>query len=406
MLTSPATALEIIFGEVSSLSQESIPLLKASGYYLSEPVVACVSLPPFDNSAMDGFACRAQDVKSASPNSPVSLKIIRTSAAGDSRSSLKPLQAGETVRVMTGAPMPCGADTVIPFEEAKEDAELCMLSHSVKACQHVRKKGEDIREGTPVLEAGVRLTPRKMALLAAMGLAKIPVTRKPKVAVFSTGDELQPLDSKLEYGQIYDSNGPSLYLALEELGIDPILLPTPKDTLASLLDTFRSASTADVILSMGAVSAGDFDLIPQTLEKLSARILFHKLAIKPGKPLLFACLNQTKIFCLPGNPVSSLVVFDRFVRPALLKMMGARRFFRNRYTALVTHEMKATEGKEDYLRGQVEWKDGSFFAKLAGPQGSAHLGSLAGSNALLIIPESVSRIREGESVSFEFWGDA
>lgn len=401
MLTRPSAALEIILNEVRPLPEEPVPLMMALDHYLSQPLSAPLPLPPFDNSAMDGFALRASDVLS----SPVSLKVVDVLAAGDLHSSLRTLKSGETVRIMTGAPLPSGADTVVPFEEAEEKEGYCILRNTVSAGRHVRKKGEDIQEGTRAVKKGVRLDPRNMALLAALGFDQVPVSGFPKVALFSTGNELKALGSMLEPGQIYDSNGPSLNLALRELGIKATLLPTPKDTLQDLLDNFQIASAFDVILSIGAVSAGDFDLVPQVLKKLGARILFHKLAIKPGKPLLFARWDHRLVFCLPGNPVSSMIVFDRFVRPALLKMMGASSFFRRRFTALALHEIKATENKEDYLRARVDWKEDHFVARLAGPQGSAHLAPLAESNALLVIPESVNRINDGEMVEFEFWKD-
>ena len=405
MLTRPSIALEIILNEVCSLPEESIFLPKALGRYLSREIFAPLSLPPFDNSAMDGFAVHASDVRSASPSSPISLKVIDTLVAGDLCASSRRLKLGEAVRIMTGAPMPTGADTVVPFEESEEKEGYCILRSPVSVGRHVRKKGEDIQDGTCALKKGVRLTPRNMALLAALGFDQAPVTRLPQVALFSTGNELKTLGSVLEPGQIYDSNGPTLSLALQELGMEATLLPTPQDTLQDLLDKFQKASASDVILSMGAVSAGDFDLVPQALEKLGAKILFHKLAIKPGKPLLFARWEHRFIFCLPGNPVSALIVFDRFVRPALLKMMGASNLFRRRYTATVSQEIKATQGKEDYLRADVEWKNGSFITKLAGSQGSAHLVPLAKSNALLVIPESQTQVMEGEQVEFEFWED-
>lgn len=405
MLTRPFIALEVILNEVRSLPEESVPLTKALGRYLSRDLFAPLSLPPFDNSAMDGFAVQALHVHSASPSAPISLKVIDALAAGDSCCPSRQLKLGEAVRIMTGAPMPTGADTVIPLEDSEEKEGYCIFREAATTGRHVRKKGEDVLEGARVLGKGVRLNPQNMALLASLGMATVPVAGLPRVSLFSTGNELKPPGSSLEPGQIYDSNGPTLYLALQELGVESALLPTPKDTLQDLLNAFHQASTSDVILSIGAVSAGDFDLVPQALKKLGAKILFHKVAIKPGKPLLFAKWDHRHVFCLPGNPVSSLIVFDRFVRPALLKMMGASSPFRRRYTASTLHEIKASGGKEDYLRAQVEWTDDRFVAKLAGSQGSAHLVSLAKSNALLIIPESVSQIVEGERVEFEFWGE-
>src|SRR3990167_8282578 len=372
MLTRPSDALKLILNEVSFLSQETISLSKALGRYLSQSLVAPIFLPPFDNSAMDGFAVRCGDINVATSDRPISLKVVGMLKAGDDVEGMRramPLQQGCAVRIMTGAPIPAGTDAVIPFEETltpqgRGGHETCTIPKPVRIGENIRKAGEDVQKGTCVLDKGVRLTPRNMALLAALGFSEVSVTRLPQVALFSTGNELKALGSVLEPGQIYDSNGPTLSLALQ-----------------------------------------DFDLIPQALEKLGAKVLFHKLAIKPGKPLLFARWEHRFLFCLPGNPVSSLIVFDRFVRPALLKMMGASLLFRQHYTALALHDIKATVGKEDYLRARITWKDGTFFAQLAGSQGSAHLAPLAESHALLVVPESISQIREGEKVEFEFWSE-
>ena len=413
MLTRPSDALKLILNEVSFLSQETISLSKALGRYLSQSLVAPIFLPPFDNSAMDGFAVRCGDINVATSDRPISLKVVGMLKAGDDVEGMRramPLQQGCAVRIMTGAPIPAGTDAVIPFEETltpqgRGGHETCTIPKPVRIGENIRKAGEDVQKGTCVLDKGVRLTPRNMALLSALGFSEVSVTRLPQVALFSTGNELKALGSVLEPGQIYDSNGPTLSLALQELGLKSKILSTPQDTLQDLLNTFQAASEAEVILTMGAVSAGDFDLIPQALEKLGAKVLFHKLAIKPGKPLLFARWEHRFLFCLPGNPVSSLIVFDRFVRPALLKMMGASLLFRQHYTALALHDIKATVGKEDYLRARITWKDGTFFAQLAGSQGSAHLAPLAESHALLVVPESISQIREGEKVEFEFWSE-
>jgi len=407
---SAADAKKCILENIRVLNSESLPLPQVRGRFLATDLHAPIFLPPFDNSAMDGFALRASEIQGASPASSVSLQVVEVLAAGTLHSTSRILQSGEAVRIMTGAPLPPGADTVVPFEEAEEKNGLCVLKKAALFGKHVRKKGEDVEKGSLVLTQGTCLNPRNMALLAALGFAQVSVTRLPRLAIFSTGNELKPLGSVLEPGQIYDSNGPTLSLALQELGLESKILSTPRDTLQDLLNTFEKASDAEVMITMGAVSAGDFDLIPQALKKLGAEILFHKIAIKPGKPLLFARWKPSRgerrfVFCLPGNPVSSLVVFDRFVRPALLKMSGAISFFRKRYVATASQKIKATAGKEDYLRAQVEWKEGSFHAQLAGSQGSAHLVSLAKSNALLIVPESRAEILEGEKVEFEFWGN-
>ncbi len=404
MLTASA-ALKCILDHSVLLEDELVPLLQARGRYLSSDLHAPISLPPFDSSAMDGFALRAEETCFASLSSPAAFKIVDTLPAGIQNLEQAPLKTGAAVRIMTGAPLPQGADTVLPFEDAEEKDGFCLVRESLKSGRHVRLKGEDIQSKDLILKSGTPLNVQNMALLAALGMSEVPVVRLPKLALFATGNELQALGYPLKPGQIYDSNSPSLSLVLQELGILAQNISTPQDKIENLEKAFFEASEAEVILSMGAVSAGDFDLIPEALEKIGAKILFHKIAIKPGKPLLFAQWEHRLIFCLPGNPVSALVVFDRFVRPALLKKMGASDLFRKTYQAYLSQEISGTMGKQDYLRASVEWKEDRFIAKLSGGQGSAQLGSFAKSNALIILPESIKTLKEGEKVNFEFWSN-
>ncbi|QQR81352.1 MAG: molybdopterin molybdotransferase MoeA [Deltaproteobacteria bacterium] len=401
-------ARRIILEHSRFLGSEKIPTLQSQGRYLADEVKAPMPLPSFDNAAMDGFAIRALDVLQASENNPVTLKVIKRVVAGDNiyQHCVMPLGHGQAVRIMTGAPVPEGADTVVPFEDVTFTETTCELKDGVKEGQHVRRQGEDVLVGDLVLSCGEKLDLRRLALLTAVGVDQVCVGRKPKIKILSTGNEIIPLGEDLKPGQIYNSNGPALVLALKAMGLEATELSIAVDTEEDLEKILQSLSDVDILLTVGGVSAGDLDLVPKVLKKLGAEPLFHKVSIKPGKPLLFCRWDQRLVFGLPGNPVSALMVFERFVRPALLQMQGAKNIFSTTYQAIMQEDLRASHGKEDYLRGHVIYSEGQFQAFSAGRQGSAHLKALASSNAILIVPESVDYLHQGDAVSFVFWGDS
>ncbi|MBI2337252.1 MAG: molybdopterin molybdotransferase MoeA [Deltaproteobacteria bacterium] len=422
-MISASEAHEKILASVRSLSSEKVSLIDALYRYLASSLLAPIDLPVFDHSAMDGYALCHHDTEVASVGHPVSLKIVGTLAAGDPLRTT-PLQPGQAIRIMTGAPIPPGADAVIPFEECvmgssldmrqvsqeslkpvscQDLTQMLVVTQPLKPGRHVRKVGEDIVEGELVLSRGTRITSRGIALLSSLGLEHVWVGAKPKTRVIVTGDELVKPGVPLKEGQIYNSNGPSIVAALEEIGITPDEILWVRDNEKQLEDCFKASPGVDVILCMGGVSAGDYDFVPKILAKMGAEILFHKIAIKPGKPLLFARFDQQLIFGLPGNPVSAWVTFDRFVRPALLKMMGAGECMRPRRLARATEVCVGSLGKEDYLRATLQYCDGEYLARPAGPQGSARLKTLADANGVILIPETKDRIGIGESVEVELW---
>jgi molybdopterin molybdotransferase len=396
-------AQESILQYARPLGVEGVPLREALHRYLARPVFAPIDHPPFDNAAMDGFAVCSGDTQSVSETSPVSLKVIGTIAAGGDVGAIHelPLRTGHTYRIMTGAPVPPGADAVIPFEETSFNENTCFVTKPISPEANIRRAGEDVRKGDQVLEAGERITPRTIALLAALGIDRLPVFRRPCIRIISTGSELVEPGLPLPQGRIYNSNGPALEAALQELGIYPEAFTLVSDSEEDLRREIRKNLDGDVLVTVGGVSAGDYDLIPKVLRELGAKIIFHKVSIKPGKPLLFATFENKLVFSLPGNPVSALVVFDRFVRPALLKMVGSKNPLRPRRIAIAETELRGTKGKEDYLRGVVEYREGNYFARSAGVQGSAHLLPLARSNAVLIIPAEKELIQHLEPLEVE-----
>jgi len=398
MMKSAQEALSLILDSARTLSAEDVALSESLHRILSESVTAPINLPPFDNSAMDGFAIAGESD---------SFQVIGTIAAGDR--SLSKIRPGEAIRIMTGAPIPNGTYAVVPFEEWP-------ITKPILPGTHIRRAGEDVSAGSRLFDAGEKITPRTIALLAALGLDRFRVFRKPRVAILSTGSELVEMGTPLRPGQIYNSNGPAIAAALKEMGIEARTIGVAADTEDALKGRIQDSplQEIDVLLTVGGVSAGDFDLVPKVLKDLGADIIFHKVSIKPGKPLLYATLvgagsprpgaetAPLQIFGLPGNPVSALMVFDRFVRPALLKMMGAEKILRTPHEAVAAEPMKGAVGKEVYLRGVVTSENGRFVARSAGAQGSAMLRSLARANAVLIVPASKLGIAAGESLSFEF----
>jgi molybdopterin molybdotransferase len=388
-------AHKIILEYARPIGTEEVALVESLHRFLAQPISAPIDLPPFANAAMDGFAVHSEETRSASEKNPVSLKVIGTIAAGDIGAQF--IAPGTAARIMTGALVPKGADAVIPFEEWP-------ISKPVPPGTNIRQAGEDVRRGEEVLQTGEKITPRTIALLAALGLDHVTAFRKPRVAVISTGSELTEPGGSLSPGKIFNSNGPALQAALQEIGLIPDAIVRSGDAEEELEKVIRrQLAGVDLLITIGGVSAGDFDLVPKILQKIGTKIAFHKVAIKPGKPLLFATFEKKLIFGLPGNPVSALMVFDRFIRPALLKMIGATRWRRPAQLAVAEETLKGTPGKEDYLRGIVERRDGAFFARSAGSQGSAHLKTLSRANATLVIPAEKEKVASGEPVEFEFF---
>lgn len=402
-------AIQTILKQTKTLGTEEAPLQVSLRRFLSTSIAAPIDHPPFDNSAMDGFAVRCRGTERV-------FKIVGAVRAGlSSPSSTYKLHPGEAVRIMTGAPLPEGTDTVIPFEDTIYNENICEISQTISLGKNIRRAGEDVKKGDLVLEGGEKISSRTIALLGALGVARVPVWKRPRVCIVATGNELVDVGARssrpgaktapLQPGQIYNSNGPALEAALGEMGLLPKNTLKVCDSEKDLKEMIGKNLDADVLITVGGVSAGDYDLVPKILTDLGAKIIFHKVAIKPGKPLLFAVFENKLIFSLPGNPVSALMVFDRFVRPALLKMMGSQNPLRPRRMAIVESELRGTKGKEDYLRGVVTCRDGKYFARSAGSQGSARLLPLAHSNAILIIPETKQTVAAGELIEIEILED-
>ena len=381
------------------LPSEKREILECADYVLAEELNATENIPPFDNSAMDGFAVRATDVKNASEKNPAVLSVVETIAAG--YAPTKQVAAGQAARIMTGAMMPQGADAVVMQEVTQQDADEVKIFESIDKTGNVRFTGESVAEGQQVMGKGKHLRPPEVSMLASLNCAEATVHRKPTVAIVSTGDELTPLGERLEPGKIRDSNRYGLYAQVEEAGGIPIDMGIAPDDEAETERIFRAAlAKADALITSGGVSVGEHDVVKTVLAKLG-EINFWRVAMKPGKPQAYGIADGKPIFGLPGNPVSSLVVFELFVRPALLKMAGHTDLLRPTFKATLAETITNRDGRVNYMRAILKVSDGEITAQTTGPQGSGILHSLVLANGLITIPTGTT-LNTGETVDAQF----
>jgi molybdopterin molybdotransferase len=395
-MISVRTALDLVLADIHPLGTERVALPQALGRILAEPVRATRDVPPFRNAAMDGYAVRAADVTSARRDAPVALQVLEVVGAG--RVPSQGITPGRATKIMTGSPMPEGADAVVKIEDAEEqDGEVRVLA-SVGPHANVRDPGEDMRLGQTVLEPGRALRPADIGLLASLGVAMLQVRRRPEVAILSTGDELVELGEPLAPGQIVNSNAYTLAAAVEEAGGIPRVLGIVRDTPESTRAAFAEAFAADVVLSTGGVSMGTFDLVRQTLAELGVVERFWKVAQKPGKPLSFSMHGQTPIFGLPGNPVSTLVCFYVYVRPALRAMLGHKELHLPVVAATAAESIPTAEGLTEFTRCTLAGEPGAYVARSTGSQSSGVMRSMSLGDGLLIAPPEVRTIEAGSAV--------
>lgn len=400
-MLSKSQALEIILNHVPEISSiERVPFHAVSGRVLAEGVIAPLNLPPFDNSAVDGYAVQALDTMGASPDSPKRLSLI-----GEIRAGINPedivIKSGESVRIMTGAPLPRGADAAVMVERTKESDGQVEIMEEVAACGRVRFKGEDIRQGEVVLSAGHLLRAAEVGVLGAMGIAEVAVRRRPRVGVLSTGDEVVEIGRSLPQGKIYDSNRWMLLAMVEECGAEAIDLGAALDTMTALRDAIDRAQTErlDAVVTIGGVSAGRYDLVGTALAEQGFEKIFHKVAVKPGKPLLFAKHTGGMLaFGLPGNPVSAMITFHLFARPALLAMQS-RPIAPPAIRATLAADLSAsTDGRHNVVRVTLQERDGRRIATPLGKQGSHMLMSIVHAAGYVEVPPDPGHIPAGAEV--------
>jgi molybdopterin molybdotransferase len=388
-------ALTTILARFKPLPAERVPLREAWGRVLAADVVAREAIPPFDNSAMDGYAVRLADCVGATEAHPKALRVLGEAPAG--RTSGLVVTPGTAVRIMTGAPIPEGADAVVMREETREAPERVEILVEPEPAEHIRRQGEDVARGSTVFEAGELLNPAALGVLASIGVAEVEVVRRPRVALLATGDELVPIEAELAAGQIHDSTGPALEALLTRLGAVPVPLGVARDDRAELVAKVQEATQYDLLLTTGGVSVGDHDLVKAVLGELG-EMAFWKVNMQPGKPLAFGAVGQTPVLGLPGNPVSSLVAFELFVRPAVRRLQGHARVQRPRVAVTLTHALEKRMERRQFVRAWVHVEEGRYVACSTGPQGSHVLTSVARGNALLDLPAGAHRFEAGAQV--------
>ena len=397
-----ADALNLVLKGVSILPAEHVSLLDALGRVLAEPVVAFDSLPPFANSSMDGYALRAADVENASVETPTELQVVADIAAGEVSNVI--LSNGTAARIMTGAPMPEGADAVIPVEDTNEpwrDAErplpdTILVKRSVKLGDYVRHIGEDIQAGQEVIAPGHVIRPQEIGVLAALGVSRVQVHRRPRIGVLSTGDELIDVDQPLSPGKIRNSNSYAQAAQVIALGAELISLGVARDTEDHVRAKLQVGLDAgvDLLVSSAGVSVGAYDVVKAVLEQ-EGNVGFWRVRMRPGKPLAFGSYHGVPFLGLPGNPVSAMVSFERFVRPTIRKMAGHKNVGRPRITVTVQDQLHS-DGRETYVRAKVTRTPQGYQAVSTGSQGSHVMTSLVKANGLMIIPEGVTIVYPGE----------
>ncbi len=380
-----------------ALPTERIDIFSALGRVLAEDVIAPFDIPPHDNSAMDGYAARSADLQGASPATPVTLRVIEELPAG--YVSQQTLHAGEAIRIMTGAPIPEGADTIIRVEDTqRKDGDMVLIFVERPAQFDTRRAGEDVCRGETILSKGRLLRPAELGLMASLGRSFVSVHQRPRVAILSTGDELVEVDEPLLPGKIINANSYSLVALTLECGAIPVQFNIARDIKTDLERKLAQAARADVILTSGGVSMGDFDFVKEMLQQTGSEMHFWQVCMKPGKPLAFGSIAGTPLVGLPGNPVSSMVSFEVFVRPALLKMMGHTQIFRAVVPAQLTSEYRKRDERKHFIRVFLRQQDGVNIATLTGEQGSGILSSMTKANGLAVIDEARALVRTGEIV--------
>lgn len=386
-----------VLSSLNRLPQEHVDLLQARGLVLAEPVVAAHDLPPFANSAMDGYAVIAGDLA----DGPVDLTVLEDVAAGSVPTRV--VSPGTAVKIMTGAPMPAGADAIVRVEDTEPGSGRVRILVPVPRGESVRPAGDDVPAGTVVLEAGERLTPARMGVCASLGYHAPLVGRRPRVAVMSTGDEIVPAHSEeLQPGKIRDANRFTLSGALAELGAEPLDYGIVGDDRGELQRRLaEAAEEGDVVVTSGGVSMGEYDVVKHLLKEMGS-VDFWRVAMKPAKPFGFGRVADTPFFGLPGNPVSVAIAFEQFVRPGLLHMMGATRLFRPRTKAILEQSVRTDSTRTEFLRVTLTpGVDGVMRARLSGGQGSNILTALAAADALVVIPVGISGVEAGALVDVE-----
>ena len=374
-------ALDAILSSVSRLGTERVDVVASLGRVLAEPIVSRRVIPPWDNSSMDGYAVRADDTTSGA----VTLSVIGRVAAGELAAVR--LDVGQAMRIFTGAPMPAGADSVVPQEDVEADHDRVRIRGPIERGAYVRARGEDLHEGEEILEEGHLVGPAEVGMLATLGVSQVRVYRRPRVAILSTGDEIADLGTEPSASQIPNTNTYSLMAQVIEAGGEPVALGVAPDSLPMIAERVGAGRSADVLVSSAGVSVGEADFVQAALTQAGAELKLWRVSMRPGKPITFGLMEGRPVFGLPGNPVSAMVTFELFVRPTLRAMAGHRRVHRARIRARALAPISNPGHRRGYLRVTLTPDGGGGFgARLTGEQGSAILRSMVLADGLAVVP--------------------
>ncbi len=399
-LTPLSEAQKVVLEATPVLGLEKIPILDALGRVLGEDIVAERDNPPWDNSAMDGFAVRWEDIRQEHAiQKPVTLSIIEDVPAGKMPS--KTVESGQAIRIMTGAPIPKGADTVLKVEDTEHTLESVRVFKPEPKGSNIRSQGEDVRKGECIIAKGTQIRPGEAGMLAILAKSFVFVYQRPRVAILSTGDELADLDERFSEEKIINSNSYGIAAAVQDAGGIPFLLGIARDNPAALKEKISHGLTSDILVLSGGVSMGDYDFTKAVFRDLGAEVNFWKLAIRPGQPLAFGKIQGKLAFGLPGNPVSSMVTFEQLVRPAMLKMSGHRSYGRPLVEAVFQEKFSKRTDRRHFLRGVLTREEGVFKVRTTGDQGSGILTSMVKANCLIDVPVEVERLNPGDLVTVQ-----
>jgi len=393
-------ALEIMLNSVRPLKQEIIRILDAEGRICNNDIVSDTNIPLYKNSAMDGYAVYCADTESATENTPVTLTIIDEIQAGGNIITEK-LSPSNAIRIMTGAPVPDGADAVVMIEFTSEAKNSVKIYRPVKQHENIRFAGEDIKKGQTVLHDGDTIKSADIGMLASLNFPEIQVYRQPQIAVISTGDEIVDIGDQIKPGQIRNSNAYTLCSEIKKYKAIPNYLGITKDTRDDTRKKLESAMNNDIIITSGGVSMGKYDFVREAIRDLGFNVQIETIRMKPGKPLVFAKKDEKLFFGLPGNPVSTMISFMQFVRPVLLKMMGAEKIKKPVIKAILDDEIRKKPDRKHFIRGFFTSTETGIHVSPTGPQGSGILRSMTKANCLIIIPEEISLIKKGSGVSIQ-----
>jgi len=391
-------AQDKILSQPIKIKTKEVPIIDSLGLVLAKDIISNDNIPIYDNSAMDGYAVRVDDVKGTDKNYPIKLKLIGEDIPAGKVPTAK-IEPGYCMSIMTGAPIPEGCSGVVIKEDSeRENGNVLVFKECIQG-ENIRYRGEDIKKGDIVLQRGKKIYSADIGVMASIGISEVLVNYPPVVGIISTGDELLEIEDKLEFGKVRDSNSYSLSGQVSESGATYIRYGIVKDEKSALEKKIAGAlSECDILLISGGVSLGDYDYVKDTLVDIGANLIFWRVNQKPGKPLAFLTYGDKFIFGLPGNPVSVMVCFEMYVRPLIRKMMGFDKLFKDLVLAKTTHDFKHKKGKTNFVRVIIEKEDSEYFIKSTGMQGSGILTSMVKADGIAVFPENIGDIKKGDEV--------